>query len=248
MDPQKLEREVRLLKAYALASSPALAVLLAGAFRPRQGQRSAVLKVERINVVEPDVRLALVIANAERMPGPVVDGRELPRELSSGRIGSAGMLFFNARGAEMGGLTFRGVESGGAYSAGGILAFDQFRQDQVVAIQYADGGGARSAGLNVWDRSTDVSVGELVELTLASHGDAGPARDSATRRLGALQASGTLGGNRIFLGSRNRTAALRINDTAGRTRIRMFVDCANVARLEFLDETGRVIQTLPERN
>jgi hypothetical protein len=42
--------------------------------------------------------------------------------------------------------------------------------------------------------------------------------------------------------------ALGITDRAGRARNRMFVDSAHVARLEFLDETGRVIQTLPERN
>jgi len=65
MNPSKLEREVRLLKACALVSSLALAVLLAGAFQPQRGQRTAVLEVERINVVEPDGRLALVTANAD---------------------------------------------------------------------------------------------------------------------------------------------------------------------------------------
>ena len=245
---ETMRREIRLLKAWAAVSTLALAVLLASAFRGSRQQRMTVLDVERINVVGPDGRLALVISNADRIPGPVVEGKELPRELSSGRTGSAGMIFFNERGDEVGGLTYGGRETDGRVSAGGILAFDQFRQDQVVAIQYSDRGTSRSAGLGVWDRSPDVTVGELVELMLAARGEAGPARDSAERRLQALSASGTLGGSRIFLGSQDRNAALRINDTRGRARIRLSVDSADVARLEFLDENGSVVQTLPDRN
>jgi hypothetical protein len=60
-----------------------------------------------------------------------------------------------------------------------------------------------------------------------------------------MQAEGTLGAQRLFLGSQNKTAALRINDTLGRTRIRLFVDSLNVARMEFLDERGRVVHAVP---
>jgi len=243
---ETMRRELRLLKAWAMVSTLALAVLLAGAFRSRQSSRMTVLDVERINIVEPDGSLAMVISNADRIPGPVVEGKELPREMSGGRTGSAGMIFFNARGDEVGGLTFGGREADGAVSAGSILAFDQFRQDQVVAVQYSQRGASRSAGLSVWDRSPDITVGDLVDLLMTGRGEAGPARDSAVARLRSLQTSGALGGNRIFLGSQDRTAALRINDTAGRMRIRMYVDSADVARLEFLNERGEVVQTLPD--
>ena len=155
------------------------------------------------------------------------------------------MLFYNARGDEVGGLTFRGQEAGGSHSAGSILAFDQFRQDQVVSVQYSDQNNRRSAGVSVWDRSTTIPISELVELVQASRGSAGAGRDTAVSRLQRLQAEGTLGAQRLFLGSQNRTAALRINDTLGRTRIRLFVDSLNVARLEFLDERGRVVHTVP---
>ena len=35
-------------------------------------------------------------------------------------------------------------------------------------------------------------------------------------------------------------------DAAGRERFRAVVDAANTARLEFLDETGKVIYLLPD--
>ena len=37
----------------------------------------------------------------------------------------------------------------------GHLSFDQWKQNQVVALQYSDDGRSRYAGLNVWDRPTD---------------------------------------------------------------------------------------------
>ncbi|MCI0434519.1 MAG: hypothetical protein L0271_12895 [Gemmatimonadetes bacterium] len=247
MPDSRFARELRFLRIHAVLSSLLMVILLAGAFRPSQNQRFTVIEVERINVVEPGGRLAMVISSAERLPGPILEGQELPAEMSAGRRGSAGMLFFNARGDEVGGLTFRGQETNGTYAAGGIIAFDQFKQDQVVTVQYSDRGTSRSAGVTVWDRSTTVSIHELVSLIQASRQGAEPGRAEATQRLQQLQQSGTLGAQRIFLGSQDRMAALRINDTQGRPRIRMYVDSANAARLEFLNERGEVVESWPGR-
>jgi hypothetical protein len=53
------------------------------------------------------------------------------------------------------------------------------------------------------------------------------------------------GARRVFLGSQDRTAALRLMDTGGRERVRMVVDASNEARLEFLDEAGKVVYSVP---
>jgi hypothetical protein len=39
---------------------------------------------------------------------------------------------------------------------------------------------------------------------------------------------------------------VRLRDTAGRNRIRLYVDRSNQARLEFLDEKGEVVYHIPE--
>jgi hypothetical protein len=61
------------------------------------------IDVERLNIVEPDGRVALVLANTQRLPGPMLEGKELPKEISQGRIGSAGMISVDAQGTEIGG-------------------------------------------------------------------------------------------------------------------------------------------------
>lgn len=246
MQRSKLEREVRALKVYAATSTFAFAVLILGAFAPgARRERFTEIDVERINIVEADGSRALIIANTARMPGPVLEGRELPRSMSQGREGSAGLIFVSSAGDEVGGLVYGVRRTAQGFRAGGILTFDQYNQDQVVGLSYADNGTSRSQGLSVWDRSTTSTNKEQVALFEARARLMGPARDSVQRRIDELARSGGFGAHRVFVGSSNRTAGLRIKDTRGRERIRIYVDSTNVARMELLDENGAVTPIIP---
>lgn len=215
-------------------------------FRPSSHLSLETLDVERINFLNEGGLPALAIASHGRLPGPTFEGKEYPQELSGGRTTAPGMIFFNERGDEVGGLTYHGQLSEDGYNSGGGITFDQFRQDQVVSLGYQDDGSSRSAGVNVWDRSTEISIGEILPLVEARAGPPGPARDSAEAAIRVLAAQG-LGSHRIFLGSRNRTAVLGIRDTAGRDRIRLYVDSLDVPRLEFLNAAGHVVLALPQQ-
>jgi hypothetical protein len=129
IDAARLVRDVRWLKAYSLVSSLLLIVLLVSAQVPPGPQRTAVLDVERLNVLNADGSPALVLAGRGRLPGPTFEKREYPQELSGGRTTASGMIFFNERGDEVGGLTYHGQLAGERYRASGGLMFDQFRQD-----------------------------------------------------------------------------------------------------------------------
>src|SRR4030095_12471326 len=153
----KLERDVRLLKAYAFAVTLLLGVLaVAGFSQANQKNKFAEIDVERINIVEKDGNLKMVISNSERQHPGVIDGRTLSRSRP------AGMLFFNDKGDECGGLSFNGEQKDGKSNAGALLAFDRFLQDQTVAIQYGESNGQYYAGLRVWDRP-DGPLGELID-------------------------------------------------------------------------------------
>jgi hypothetical protein len=243
MTPDRIARELRLLKAYAVCSSLALGALLFTAFTP-QTQTQELIKARRIEIVNEDGRYALVLAGKGRLPGPVFGGKEYAQALSGGRTQATGMIFFNERGDEVGGLTYHGQRGDEGYRASGGIMFDQFEQDQVVGLQYSDNGTRRSAGLNVWDRSPDVAIGDIIGIIDERSRATGAARDSIDRVLRAIPGM-EKSAHRIFLGSDNRTATLLLRDTGGRPRIRLYVDTANVARLEFLDETGAVVDAFP---
>src|SRR5688572_24965713 len=144
---RRLRRDIRLLKASAAISTLAITLLtgLGLAQAPPARQRFQEIDVERINVIERDGRVRLVLSNAERQADAVIDGRTI----APGRRRPAGMIFFNEEGDEVGGLVFAGGRQNGIPQASGSLTFDQFKQDQTVALQYAENGGRRRAGLAI---------------------------------------------------------------------------------------------------
>jgi len=242
----EVERQIRRLRRVNTVSLALLAVFAAvgiASLRER-GKTFEELDVRRINVLNASGLPALVIAGQGELPGPTFEGKEYPQELSGGRTQAAGMIFFNERGDEVGGLIFSGDLTEDGYRASGHFSFDQFRQDQVLALQYGDDGTSRRSGINVWDRTTEVSIAEILDLLNARLEASGTVRDSLDVVIQALAERG-LGAHRVFLGSRDRTAELRLQDTEGRTRIRLSVDSLDVPGLEFLDESGAVVWRVP---
>jgi hypothetical protein len=222
----------------------ALAALLLTGFRPQQ---PAVLSVERLNIVDSTGRLALVLSNGSRLPGIRVAGKEYVKP--RGRVGSAGMIFYNEAGDEVGGIVYRGSPGGprDTSTAFGHLSFDQWKQNQVIALEYLDNGTNKSAGLRVWDRPQGTPterealsvIGQQVGAT-----PLGSVRDSLRREYMRRDAAAA-GQLRAFLGSANGVAALELRDGKGKVRIRLSVDTAGTARLAFLDTLGRVSAVYP---
>ncbi|MEW6210980.1 MAG: hypothetical protein AB1631_21630 [Acidobacteriota bacterium] len=236
----KLQRDVRFLKAYSVALTLLFVVLIASGFTKNRFDE---IDVERINIVEKDGALKMVISNKERVPDPVVSGKTFPRQGEK----SPGMIFYNDKGDECGGLVFHGQQKDGRTSAGAALLFDQFNQDQTVGILYSDEGGNRAAGLRVWDRA-DVPVAEQVEKVQAMRNmKDGPEKTEAMKKFQEAAERGEFGATRVFVGkNRDKSASIVLSDTRGKPRIRMTVDAAGIARLEFLDETGKAIYSLPD--
>ena len=148
----RLRRDIRILKIYAGGSTLALVFLSAAAFRQAQTttprQKFDQIDVERINIVEKDGRVRLVIANSERQAVTVVDGKAL----LPNRKRDAGLIFFNDEGDENGGMTWSGRTDNGAARASAGLSFDQYKQDETVTLRYTQNGTERLAGLTVADR------------------------------------------------------------------------------------------------
>ena len=148
----------RFLVIYSAVLSTAFAVvLLSGA----AGRRAAFdeIQVHRIDVVEPDGTLRMVISNKNRLPPVIVKGEEHP-ELGEPRP-QAGMLFYNDEGSENGGLIFGGRknEKGEIVDSGGSLSFDRYGANQVVQLAGVDDKTERFAGLTISETRRRVWVG-----------------------------------------------------------------------------------------
>jgi hypothetical protein len=197
------------------------------------GERLTEIDVERINVRERDGRLRMVISGRDRAPDPVVDGRVGARQGGN----SAGVISYNERGDECGGLIFGGNDG----HAGAILTFDRFRQDQVVGLIYNEADGTYKAGLSVWDRPA-VPVNELFERYAAFERLRGEERAAV---LAQMRADGVASATRVFAGrERDGSATVSLCDAEQRERLRLVVEAKGAARIEFLDEEGQVVKTL----
>ena len=237
----RLTREVRLLKIYAGGATLAVALfLIAGASQAVQKQKFAEIDVERLNIVESDGKLRMVISNQARFPDVVLEERTIP-----GRQGGkqAGMIFYNSKG-ECGGLVFSSFEEGENYSASAALLFDQYRQDQTIGIQYSDSNGKRSAGLRIWDRPEMPLLQLLDKIEAVKKLPDGPEKQKAMKELEEAAKSPT----RIVIGKSDgdkKAAVIMLADAQGRPRIHIAVDAVGDPRLEFLDEAGKVVFRLP---
>jgi hypothetical protein len=237
---ERLERDVRVFKLYAFGSTLVMLIIILAAFNHAERERFTEIDVERVNVIDPGGRLAVVIANQARLPGAIMNGREF-----SDRKGTHGLLFYNSEGDEAGGLTFGSERKDTGVVAFGHLSFDRFESDQVVTLSYLEGLHGWSAGLRVLHRPR----GAMVEWAIAEDSINQLPEADRTRALRELRRRFFLEGKgevpRVFAGEEGRAAVVRLNDASGRPRIRMVVDSLDVARLEFLDAQGQVIRRLP---
>lgn len=237
---RSLRRQFLFLRAYTLVSSLVMIVLAAAAFRQAALPKSmGEITVERINVVDGNGTLRMVIANKDKMHPGVMDGVTIDRPRPV-----AGMIFFNDQGDEVGGLTYTGREADGAREADAGLMFDQLKQDQTIGFSYTEGGGRRTAGFQVWDRA-DAHLSDLIkQINAANKLPRGPERDAA---LAKIRTSATPGPRRVFVGKNGDKAALvALSDANGKPRLTLTVDASGNPRIQFLDENGAVVARLPQ--
>ena len=143
--------------AYSAVLSTTFAVVLLIGAASHRSQAFDEIQVHRINVVEPDGTLRMVISNHDRLPGVIVQGRESPKVDRP----QAGMLFYNNEGSENGGLIFGGHrnEKGEIVDSGGSLSFDKYGASQIVQLVGVDDKDNKFAGLAVNDQNRRIWVG-----------------------------------------------------------------------------------------
>jgi hypothetical protein len=233
-----IRRQLRFLHAYSAATTVVLVVLAVSAFRQApKNKNMGEITVERINVVDADGTLRLVISNKDRMHPGVIGGKTLQRPRPY-----AGLLFFNDQGDESGGLTFRGREESGRRVADSGLMFDQLGQDQTIGFDYTEQDRQRSAGFKVWDRP-ESPLSDLVDQVNAANALANE-RERA-QALDRIRAAAPKAAQRVFVGkTRDKASSVQLSDAEGRPRLTLKVDADGAAVIDFLDANGKVVRRL----
>lgn len=172
------------------------------------------ITVERLNVVEPDGTLRMVISNRDSAPdSAVIAGGKFRKQKR------AGLTFYNELGEECGGLGFAGrTTENGESEAGAAILFDQFQHDQIIGLSYSQSGMEKEYGFEIWERPN-----------LPMTGPGAFVGDHRRMFIGRTSSGET---------------AILLRDSDGNVRIRVLVDSNDVPKLEFLDRDGSVVYSL----
>jgi hypothetical protein len=202
------------------------------------------LTVHRINVVEPDGTLRMVISDRARFPGEFSHGTE---RLRPDREDSAGVIFLNDEGTENGGLLFSGYRSkDGVLHSAGHLSFDEYESDQTISLDAQQQNGERFSRISLNDMPvrgyTPAETAARAQLQLMK---AGPAKDEALRAFRIAHSDAGQKPRIQLVRSHQGAAALRISDAVGNDRIQIGVDANGDPSMVFLDPMGRVTKRVP---
>ncbi|MRG48562.1 hypothetical protein GFS24_25825 [Chitinophaga sp. SYP-B3965] len=231
---EKLMKEVRFLKIYSLGMTGVLALFILMSFT--KNTRFEEIDVERINIVEKNGQLKMVISNKEKQHPGMLKNKPFPA-----RTREAGLIFFNSAGDECGGLTYEGDSVNGS---GMVVSFDQYENDQVMQMQYMEdvekGGRKRSYGMKLWDRSEQMPLDRLIKIfdSLGALNN----KSVMDAEVNRLKAAKLMGRERMFVGkTKGEEVGVFIRDDSGNPRIKLYLDKNNQAKMEFLDEKGNLI-------
>ena len=180
----------------------------------------AVLRVERLEVVEPDGSLSMVLANSQRPAVATLDGQVLMAGQEEERRGTPSITFFDGKGTEVGGLALGVREQSGSYRAIRHLSLDAHNQDQAVVLMHRQDPDGSTSGLSITDRPDHSVFDAVAQLGVSPRGvERGTAAALQSlpeegREARLLELFGT---PRAFLGStRGGDASLVLHDGGGR--------------------------------
>jgi hypothetical protein len=228
------------LRIYSGVLTVAFAVTVFAAFRSQTKKVNfEEITVQRINIVEPDGTLRMVISDTARFPGIIIKGKERPHP--NRRTG--GVLFFNDEGTENGGLTFGGSkDKDGKTSSYGHLSFDRYEQDQVFSIDASEDGPNRRSRVSLVDYP-DYSITELMDEIDRIKPLPQTEQQVELKKFFAKRGEPH---QRLLLGrDADKSVAMRLKDTEGRDRLVVMVKPDGSPVLQFLDEGGKVVSQLP---
>ena len=236
-----MTNKILILKLYAITLTFILGYLILSSFKLKNNiEKFEEITVERINIVEPDGKLKMVISNSERQHPGMFNGKVL-----MDRQRPPGITFFNEEQDEIGGIGGEGNRNDGA---GMVLSFDQFKNDRVMQMQYIrTEDGKQQYGVNIWDRPEKITLPRLFIVIDSLKKQGISSRKEINEILKGMNDGNPLNPQRLFTGKNfDEQVGVFIKDKNGQDRINIYIDENNTPKFKILDENGNIVRELIE--
>lgn len=239
MKIRSIRREIQILRVYALLSTVAAGAFLLGAVHEAKNASFDTVTLHRINVLDREGKLAMVITNHDNAPDAITNGKHIKR---TGKSDDNEIVFYNELGDEQGALAWSGrVEKDGSFHSGNVLSYDSVKSDQLLQVDDFNDNGVQSAYMIGWNEP-DNSTAESQAFSQEWH----LAKTDAQKHAVRLKYPNQRMPERFFFGNDGTQSKVVLHDGKGRPRINMFVTDDGQAKLQFLDPDGKVTYQLPQ--
>ena len=199
------------------------------------------ITVHRINVVEPDGTIRMVLTNKADAPGAYIRNKEFPHPTRQ----VAGLLFYDDEGTEDGGLIYGlSWDKAGRVTGSNVhLSFDKYMQDQIFTVDAGQEGKRTYSTLTMQDRG-DYSIQEALEASARISKLPEDQRAAEWKKFAATHPGDH---TRVVLGrASDGGSVLRLKDMEGRDRIVLRVEPDGTPTLQMLDAEGKIIGEMPQ--
>jgi hypothetical protein len=244
---KNLNRELVFLRTFAACVVGGILLISMYAFKTNENRKFGTIDVERINIVEKDGTVKMVITNVEHFP---TKGDSINNRVYHERKKRSGMLFFNEDGIECGGFIYDGTKKENGHSAGLSLTYDQYDGDQVMQLKTIDSKKGDKRIVSSILSFNDRAIHETQEGTTILNEELQSIKDPKERRkkYKEYKEKGLLGATtRIMLGkTRGESNGLFLFDDKGKPRAQFFIDKDNNVKLEAYNKDGKIISSWPE--
>ncbi len=195
-----------------------------------------VINAKRINIVEKDGTVRMVLSNKELQHSGRMDGKDFEK-----RERQAGLMFFNDLGDECGGLIYAArKKDDGSVMSGMSITMDRFRDDQVLQLLNSE-----NINNNKIMSERGLIVNDFPDLQGLNARNAAFAeaekiadenkRNEKFREISDLQGSKRL----LFVGkTRGNSQGLFISDKSGKPKLMIYVNEKGQPKIQTINEKG----------
>lgn len=192
---------------------------------------------KKITIVDEDGLPRMVLSNETRQTSGRMDGKP-----SRKRERPSGIILFNNKGDECGGIISQTKKKNGKVVSGMSFTMDKYRDDQVVQIlndeQYFDGKALTQRGIKINQFPSGSSLVERNKKIKRIK----KIKNKKERTEKLKEAMKNEGGfNRLFLGkTRGNSSGLFLAGPDGKPKLMIYVDANGGPKIETLDDKGMI--------
>lgn len=201
------------------------------------------INVKRINIIENDGTLRMVLSNKDLQHSGRMDGKDWEK-----RERPSGLIFFNDQGDECGGLIYQTKQTKNGLISGMSITMDRYKDDQVLQLSnqesIVNGKIMSQRGININDYPAESNITTRMELFAQAEKITDPeTRKKKINEIYELHGERNL----LFLGkTRGNSQGLFLNDATGKPKLMIYVDEKGNPKIQTFNTKGEMKNVIAE--